>query len=344
MSSTPGSSTSTVWKRRSRAASFSTFSRYSSRVVAPMQCSSPRASEGLSMLPASIEPSARPAPTMVWSSSTNSTTCPCCLARSFSSAFMRSSNSPRNFVPAMREPMSSERTRRPFSPSGTSPSTMRWASPSTIAVLPTPGSPMSTGLFLVRRWSTWTVRRISSSRPMTGSSLPCSARAVRSMVNFSRAWRCSSAPGSSTACPPRTVSMAFATASSRAPHSARSRPAGPGSRTAASTTSLARHVAVAALLGELVRDVEQACEVAADVHVPRGSGDRRDALDERPEPGPELGDVHLRPGKQRAHAAVALIEQRDEEMGGLDELVIAAHRKALRVGESELKPRRQLVR
>ena len=41
-----------------------------------------------------------------------------------------------------------------------------------------PGSPMSTGLFLVRRCRTWMVRRISSSRPMTGSSLPCSARSV----------------------------------------------------------------------------------------------------------------------------------------------------------------------
>ena len=45
--------------------------------------------------------------------------------------------------------------------------------PSTMAVLPTPGSPISTGLFLVRRDSTWMTRRISSSRPMTGSSLPC---------------------------------------------------------------------------------------------------------------------------------------------------------------------------
>ncbi len=38
--------------------------------------------------------------------------------------------------------------------SGTSPLTMRSAKPSTIAVLPTPGSPIKTGLFLVRRDST----------------------------------------------------------------------------------------------------------------------------------------------------------------------------------------------
>ena len=39
---------------------------------------------------------------------------------------------------------------------------------------------VSTGLFLVRRDSTWMTRRISSSRPMTGSSLSWRASAVRS--------------------------------------------------------------------------------------------------------------------------------------------------------------------
>jgi hypothetical protein len=53
-----------------------------------------------------------------------------------------------------------------------------------MAVLPTPGSPISTGLFLVRRLSTWMVRRISSSRPITGSSLPSRADCVRSRAYF----------------------------------------------------------------------------------------------------------------------------------------------------------------
>ena len=57
---------------------------------------------------------------------------------------------------------------------------MRCARPSTMAVLPTPGSPISTGLFLVRRRETCMTRRISSSRPMTGSSLPCGRSSVRS--------------------------------------------------------------------------------------------------------------------------------------------------------------------
>ena len=63
----------------------------------------------------------------------------------------RSSNSPRYFAPATIAPRSSEISRLPRSDSGTSPATMRWARPSTTAVLPTPGSPISTGLFLVRR-------------------------------------------------------------------------------------------------------------------------------------------------------------------------------------------------
>ena len=60
VSSTDGSPTKTGWKRRSRAASFSTYLRYSSSVVAPMQRSSPRARAGLSRLAASLPPSARP--------------------------------------------------------------------------------------------------------------------------------------------------------------------------------------------------------------------------------------------------------------------------------------------
>ena len=71
MSSTVGSLTSTGWKRRASAASFSMCLRYSSSVVAPTQCSSPRASAGFSMLEASIAPSALPAPTSVCSSSMN---------------------------------------------------------------------------------------------------------------------------------------------------------------------------------------------------------------------------------------------------------------------------------
>src|SRR5437899_1385898 len=97
VSSTDGSPTTIGWNRRSSAGSFSTCLRYSSRVVAPMARSSPRASRGFSMLPASTAPSAAPAPTTVWSSSMNVMTWPSLSAISRRTALNRSSNSPRYF-------------------------------------------------------------------------------------------------------------------------------------------------------------------------------------------------------------------------------------------------------
>src|SRR3954467_15698473 len=61
-SSTEGSPTSTGWKRRSSAASFSMCLRYSSSVVAPTARSSPRASIGLRRVAAATPPSAAPGP------------------------------------------------------------------------------------------------------------------------------------------------------------------------------------------------------------------------------------------------------------------------------------------
>ena len=152
VSSTLGSPTKTCWKRRSSAGSFSIRSRYSSSVVAPTIRSSPRASIGLSMLPASIaESPPAPVPTTVCSSSMNVTIWPSEAAISCSTALSRSSNSPRYLAPATIAARSRAIRRLPRRDSGTSPATIRWARPSTTAVLPTPGSPISTGLFLVRR-------------------------------------------------------------------------------------------------------------------------------------------------------------------------------------------------
>src|SRR5436309_853973 len=95
VSSTDGSPTYTGWNRRSRAASFSTYLRYSSSVVAPITCSSPRASAGLSMFEASTAPSAAPAPTNVCSSSMKTMYLPSAVVISLSTALRRSSNSPK---------------------------------------------------------------------------------------------------------------------------------------------------------------------------------------------------------------------------------------------------------
>ena len=178
------------------------------------------------MFAASAAPSAAPAPTMVCSSSMKTITSPSASETSRNTALSRSSNSPRYLVPAIIAPMSRATSRRFFRLSGTSPATMRWASPSAIAVFPTPGSPIRTGLFFVRRDSTWTTRRISSSRPTTGSILPRRATSVRSRPNLASAWYFDSGSGSVTRAPPRTLWSALRSVSRSAPLSRRSRPAG----------------------------------------------------------------------------------------------------------------------
>ncbi len=341
--STEGSSTSTFWKRRSSAASFSTYLRYSSSVVAPTQCSSPRASAGFSMLPASIAPSALPAPTIVCSSSMKTIVWPSSAAMSFSTAFSRSSNSPRYLAPASSAAMSSDSTRLFFSVSGTSPLTMRCARPSTMAVLPTPGSPISTGLFLVRRCRIWIVRRISSSRPITGSSLPSRARAVRSIVYLSSASRWPSASWLSTPAPPRTASMAASSALRVRPASLAMRPVSPLSPVSASRNSSLAMNWSPRLVRFLVGQVEQVVEVARDgdlAALPLDLGqplDRR--LERRLQPG--HGDPGAR--QQRRRAAVFLREQRGEQVLRLDEAVVVAQRQALRVGKRLLELGGQFV-
>ena len=146
---------------------------------------SPRLSAGLRIFAASMAPSAAPAPMMVCSSSMNSTVSP---ARwtSFRTFLIRSSKSPRYFVPASIPVRSRETMRLPRKSSGTSPWATLRARPSAMAVLPTPGSPMSTGLFFPRRERIWMTRRISVSLPMTGSSCPFRAMSVRSRLYWSR--------------------------------------------------------------------------------------------------------------------------------------------------------------
>ena len=176
MSSTLGSSTSTGWNRRSSAGSFSMCWRYSSSVVAPIARSSPRASIGFSMLPASIAPSAAPAPTIVCSSSMNVMISPSLSAISFSTAFSRSSNSPRYFAPGDHRAeverdqalvLQRARARRRRRSAARAPRRSR--SCRRRARRSAPGCSSCGGD------STWIVRRISSSRPITGSSLPARA-------------------------------------------------------------------------------------------------------------------------------------------------------------------------
>ena len=149
-------------------------------MVAPIQWSSPRASIGFSILPASIAPSVFPAPTIIWSSSMKRMIFPSLFFTSSKTAFRRSSNSPRYLAPATKAPISKANIFLSFKASGTSPRTIRCASPSTAAVLPTPGSPIKTGLFFVFLDRMRITFRISASRPITGSSFCSLARSTKS--------------------------------------------------------------------------------------------------------------------------------------------------------------------
>ena len=338
VSSTLGSPTSTCWNRRSRAGSFSMCWRYSSSVVAPTIRSSPRASIGLSMLPASIADSPdAPAPTTVCSSSMNVTTWPSESLISSSTAFSRSSNSPRYFAPASIAPRSSATSRLPRNDSGTSPATIRWASPSTTAVLPTPGSPMRTGLFFVRRDSTWTTRRISASRPMTGSMPPARARAVRSMPYFSRAWNEPSGSADETRAEPRTWSSAAVSSFSVAPTWPEQLGRLGTRRREPEQQVLGGQVRVAARLGALGGNGEDALERTGGLGSrDRRAGGARQPRDSRLCIAAERGAIDAYRLEEGEGDALGLVEQRDEQVRRLEGRVAARHRPALCGGDGFL--------
>ena len=105
-SSIEGSSTRTFWNLLSRAWSFSMNLEYSSKVVAPMICSSFLVRSGFMILAASMEPPVdSPAPTRVWISSMNRMMLGSATASS-SIFLIRSSNSPLYLEPATIEPIS----------------------------------------------------------------------------------------------------------------------------------------------------------------------------------------------------------------------------------------------
>ena len=178
-----GSLTSTFWKRRLKAWSFSNTWRYSVKVVEPIQRSSPDANAGLIKFDTSILLLIdEPAPIIIWISSINKIALGLAFKAS-NSAFIRFSKSPRYFVPAISAPISKLYTTQPDNGFGALSLTISHAKPSAIDVLPTPGSPTSRGLFLRRRHKICAVRSISAWRPINGSVPPVEAFWLRLMVN-----------------------------------------------------------------------------------------------------------------------------------------------------------------
>ena len=139
---------------------------YSLSVVAPTHCILPRDKAGFSMFAASMEPGAEPAPTMVCISSMKMMMSGL-FSISLIRVLMRSSNCPRYLVPATMPAMSRAITRLLKSTGEVCFLAMNMASPSTMALLPTPGSPMSIGLFFFLRHRISVTRLISSSLPTT---------------------------------------------------------------------------------------------------------------------------------------------------------------------------------
>ena len=179
-----GSSIFTSWNLRARAGSFSKYLRYSDQVVAARVRSSPRASAGLRRLAASPWPAEPPAPMSVCASSMNSIVGVGLFLIASITFFRRFSNSPLTDAPAWRSPRSRPHKSTLRKWSGTSLLAIRKASPSTMAVFPTPASPTRMGLFFLRRLRMSSACRISLSRPKIGSILPSRANWVKFVQNW----------------------------------------------------------------------------------------------------------------------------------------------------------------
>ena len=151
------------------------FSLYSSGVVAPIHNSLPLASKGFNKFAISIfELPAVPAPVIICISSINKTIS--FLSDKWSNTILaRSSKSPLNLVPATIAPRSKLKTVFSSKGLGTSPFIIFFASPSAIAVLPTPGSPNIITLFFLRLANTCAISSISTSLPIISSMFPCLA-------------------------------------------------------------------------------------------------------------------------------------------------------------------------
>ena len=136
------------------------------------------------MLEASRLPVAPPAPTIVWISSINKIIF-LFFSSSFITAFILSSNWPLYFVPATKLARSRVITLLPYKTLDTFFCIILNASPSAIADLPTPGSPINNGLFFFLLLKIWDTLWISLSLPITGSNLFFSAKAVISLPKLS---------------------------------------------------------------------------------------------------------------------------------------------------------------
>ena len=107
---------------------------------------------------------------------------------------------------------------------------------------------------------------------------------------------------------------------------------------------LGGYVTVAAVLSEAIGQVQQPRKVVGDVHLARlRTLHRRLTVEHLAEPGPQLGHVGAGLVEQRPDGAALLVDQRQHQVRGFDELVVAADRDRLCIRERGLELGRQLV-
>ena len=186
------------------------------------------------------------------------------------------------------------------------------------------------------------VRRISSSRPMTGSSLPSRARREVDRVLGERLALAFGFlvvyTGAATDCRDRILQCFAREArlfedASRIALVARER----------QQEELARDELVATLDGFLVGQIEEIVEIARDRDLAAGAFHLGQPIDRLLECLLQPGDRDASACEERRRAAILLGEQRRQQMLGLDETVVVSKRQALRVVERLLEFGRQLV-
>ncbi len=106
---------------------------------------------------------------------------------------------------------------------------------------------------------------------------------------------------------------------------------------------LARDELIAALLRQLVGDVEDAVEVVGDVDFPGRALHLGQAIERGAELGAQPVDVGPCLDEQRPHGAALAVEEREQHMGRLEELVVAADGERLGIGQRLLEPAGELV-
>ncbi len=106
---------------------------------------------------------------------------------------------------------------------------------------------------------------------------------------------------------------------------------------------LAGNELIAALLRQLVGEVEQPGQLVADVDIAFLPSDLRQLLKQSADALAKRRRIDLRLGQQRRGGAALLIEQRCHHVRWLKHVVVAPHGQRLRIGQRLLKTRSKFV-